>query len=54
MWKQYEIFMILQIQKRTVSAETIRGNTVFGKLINKGANSKTPPSTTLIFIQKSI
>ena len=28
MRKLYEIFMILQIQKRIVSAETIRGNTV--------------------------
>ena len=28
MWKLYEIFKILQIQKRIVSAETIQGNTV--------------------------
>ena len=28
MWKLYEIFMILQIQKRIVSAETMRVNTV--------------------------
>jgi hypothetical protein len=28
MRKLYEIFMILQIQKRIVSTETIRGNTV--------------------------
>ena len=29
MRKLYEIFKILQIQKRILSAETIRGNTVF-------------------------
>ena len=50
MWKLYEIFKTLQIQKRTVSAETIYGNAVFGKLINKSANSRTPPTTTLILI----
>ena len=31
MRKLYEIFNILQIQKRIVSAETIRGNTVIQK-----------------------
>ena len=34
MGKLYEIFTILQIQKRIVSMETIRGNTVFK--IHKG------------------
>ena len=53
MWKLYEIFKILQIQKRTVSSETIRGSMAFGKLINKGSDSRTPPTTTLIFIQKN-
>jgi hypothetical protein len=28
MWKLYEYFKTLQVQKRIVSAETIRGNTV--------------------------
>ena len=30
MWKLYEIFKVLKIQKRVVSAEIIRGNTVVG------------------------
>ena len=29
MRKLYEIFKIFQVQKRIVSAETIRGNTVY-------------------------
>ena len=33
MRKLYEIFKILQIEKRIVSAETIRGNTVVSELI---------------------
>ena len=28
MWKLFEISKVLKVQKRTVSAETIRGNTV--------------------------
>ena len=34
MWKLYEIFKVLKIQKRIVSGEIIRGNTVLhGKLL---------------------
>ena len=33
MRKLYEIFKILQFQKRIVSAETIRGNTVFEQVL---------------------
>jgi hypothetical protein len=32
MWKLYEIFKVLKIQKRIVSTETIRGNTVRKKI----------------------
>ena len=32
MWKLYEIFKVLKVQKRIVSAESIRGNTVVLKL----------------------
>ena len=43
MWKLYEIFKVLKIQKRIVSAETIRGNTVVVAMIfllcNENLNS---------------
>ena len=35
MRKLYEIFKVLKIQKRIVSAETIRGNTVFKFSLHK-------------------
>ena len=48
MWKLYEIFKVLKVQKRIVSAETISGNTVvsnflgtsFVKKMNNLASSK--------------
>ena len=39
MWQLYEIFKILQIQKRIVSAETIRGNTIYRNFIQKQRKS---------------
>ena len=38
MWKLYEIFKVLKVQKRINSAETIRGNTISEYLSSNDSN----------------